>query len=52
MSEELFELICDECSKPFESNDSNAEICPDCWEKLLGKELETEGKGLEEEKGE
>lgn len=42
--EEIFELVCQECSKTFESTDVNAEICKDCWEKLIGAELKNEGK--------
>lgn len=40
---ETCENICDECSKPFETEDINTTICPDCWEKLVGVELENEG---------
>lgn len=43
--EDMFELICQECSGTFESTDINAEICPDCWEKLVGANLENEGQG-------
>lgn len=42
--EEIFELVCQECSKTFESTDVNAEICMDCWEKLVGENLENEGR--------
>lgn len=41
--EEIFELVCQECSKTFESTDVNAEICEDCWKKIVGVELENEG---------
>lgn len=40
---EVFEIVCSECSKLFESEDVNAEVCPDCWEKIVGAELENEG---------
>ena len=42
--EEKFEIVCNECSKTFMSEDSNAEICPECWEKLVGGNLIEEGK--------
>lgn len=41
--DEKFEIICDECSQPFESADEEATLCPDCWCKLVG--LEGEGLG-------
>lgn len=41
---EIYEIVCDECSKNFESEDINATICEDCWKKLVGAELENEGK--------
>ena len=42
--EETFELVCQECSKTFESEDINATICDDCWEKLVGENIENEGR--------
>lgn len=41
--EEIFELVCQECSKTFESTDVNATICSDCWEKFIEVELKNEG---------
>lgn len=41
--EETFELVCQECGKTFESTDANESVCKDCWEKLVGAELENEG---------
>ena len=41
---EIYELICDECSKTFDSEDINATICDDCWKKLVGENLENEGR--------
>lgn len=41
--EETFELVCQECSKIFDSEDINATICDDCWKKLMGENLENEG---------
>ena len=41
--EEKFEIICDECSKAFESTDEAATLCPECWAKII------EGEGLGEE---
>lgn len=38
--EEIFELVCQECSKIFESTDVNAEICLDCWENLVGEKVD------------
>lgn len=40
---EVYECVCQECSKTFESEDLNAEICVDCWERLIGANLENEG---------
>lgn len=42
--EETFELVCQECSKTFESEDINAAICDDCWKKLVGENIENEGR--------
>lgn len=41
---EIYEIICDECSKSFESEDIDATICNECWEKLVGANLTEEGK--------
>ena len=41
--DEKFEIICEECSKPFESVDEEATLCPECWERIVG--LENEGLG-------
>ena len=38
------ELVCQECSKTFDSEDINATICDDCWKKLAGENLENEGR--------
>lgn len=43
--EEKFEIVCSECSKTFMSEDSNAEVCPECWIKLVLANFESEGKG-------
>lgn len=45
MDEKEFECICDECSKPFPSDDEEATLCPDCWKVMIG---EHEGKGANE----
>lgn len=42
---ETFENVCMECGKPFTTDDVNAEICMDCWEKLISENFENEGKG-------
>ena len=42
--EETFELVCQECSKTFDSEDINATIYDDCWKKLVGENLENEGR--------
>ena len=42
--EEIFELVCQKCSKTFESTDVNADFCKDCWEKFIGAEIKNEGK--------
>lgn len=39
---EIFEVVCSECSKTFETADVNAEICDECWNKLIN--LDEEGK--------
>ena len=43
--EDTFEIVCSECSKTFTSDDINANVCPECWEKLVLADLENEGKG-------
>lgn len=43
MEDKMFEAICQECSKPFETPDEDAEYCPDCWAKLVS--LDNEGIG-------
>lgn len=43
MEQETYEIICQECSKLFESTDQEERICPECWKKIV--ELENEGKG-------
>lgn len=40
---EKYEIICEECGKPFESEDEEATLCPECWEKIVS--LEGEGLG-------
>lgn len=42
---EMFENCCMECGCPFETDDSNAELCMKCWEKIVLNDLENEGKG-------
>lgn len=44
MTEE-YEIVCSECGKPFMSDDVNADVCPECWEKLILQDLENEGQG-------
>ncbi len=44
MTEE-YEIVCSECGKPFMSDDANADVCPECWEKLILQDLENEGQG-------
>lgn len=34
---ETFEIICEECSKAFESIDEEATLCPDCWYALISE---------------
>ena len=41
--DEKFEVICEGCSKAFETTDEDATLCPTCWEKTIS--LENEGKG-------
>ena len=41
---EVFECICNECSKTFETDDVNAEICDSCWAKVIQNNLTEEGK--------
>jgi len=45
---ETFEIICEECGKSFESEDEEATLCPDCWEKTVF----LEGEGLGEDAAE
>lgn len=37
-----FECICSECSKAFESDDEDATLCPECWNKVVSTENEGE----------
>lgn len=46
--EEKIELICEDCSKTFMSTDSDAQLCPECWEKAISANLEGEGRGENE----
>jgi DNA-directed RNA polymerase subunit RPC12/RpoP len=41
--DKTYENICTECSKPFETKEQEATICPECWNKLIN--LKNEGKG-------
>lgn len=43
----MIEKICDECSKPFETIDDEATMCPECWQKAI--DMEGEGKGEDKE---
>lgn len=45
---ETFEIICEECSKAFESIDEEATLCPDCWARIIS----LEGEGLGEDAAE
>ena len=33
--EDKFEIVCDECSKTFESTDEDATLCSECWRKIV-----------------
>lgn len=44
---EMFENVCQECSKPFTTTDENAEVCMDCWTALISENFKNEGKGQE-----
>ena len=35
MVEELYEIICQECGKSFDSIDMECTLCPECWEKII-----------------
>lgn len=35
--EDKFEIVCDECSKTFESMDEDATLCPECWRALISE---------------
>lgn len=41
--EEIFENVCQECSKVFETKDVNEEICQECWAKSVLADLANEG---------
>lgn len=43
-----YEIICEECGKPFDSVDEEATFCPECWEKIVS----LEGEGLGEDAAE
>ena len=45
MEKETYEIICEDCGKLFDSEDSEATLCPECWEKAVGANLEGEGLG-------
>lgn len=36
--------VCEECGKPFETDDEYATVCPNCWEEMVGESLKDEGK--------
>lgn len=44
--EEKFEIVCSECSNTFMSEDLNAEICPECWDKMVLGDMKEEGKNI------
>ena len=37
MNEKTYELVCEECGKPFESVDEEATLCPECWGALISE---------------
>ena len=43
---EEFEIVCEECSKPFTSEDSHSTLCPDCWNKIVLGDMKEEGKNI------
>lgn len=45
MDEKTYELVCNECGKPFDSVDEEATLCPKCWNDIVS--LEGEGHGEE-----
>ena len=32
-----YEAICENCSKPFETNDEEEVLCPECWKAMQDK---------------
>lgn len=40
---DTYEIICEECGKPFESVDEEATLCPECWQSII--ENMADGKG-------
>lgn len=45
MDIEKFECICEDCGKLFMTEDSESQLCPECWEKAVSADLEGEGLG-------
>ena len=43
---EEFEIVCEECSKPFTSEDSHTTLCPDCWSKTVLGDMREEGQAI------
>ena len=33
----MYENVCAECGKPFETDDEDARFCHECWVKLVGE---------------
>lgn len=33
-----YECVCENCGNVFESNDEDATLCPDCWNKIVAGE--------------
>lgn len=44
-----FENVCIECSKTFETNDSEMNYCPECWAKIINNTLESDCIQIESE---
>ena len=44
--EEKFEIVCNECSNTLMSEDSNAEVCPEYWNKMVLDNLKEGGRNI------
>lgn len=44
--EEIFENCCVECGKTFETKDSDATLCTECWNRIVLLDSKEEGENI------